>query len=443
VTARLLCTFIAAVLCTAAQSDEVALSLTNYESTVSEGDAVWVLLVTETADKPAVWPEFASSLGRCSTASIAADSADGADLAKKLGVSNFPSILVINEAGAAPHTLADGTLPKLKKLRNKLKRALKGCEKNADGKFVKKAKEQCSAANDDIVFAVRSQPVLHEIAMADKLEKSLLAHGVAKKNVVRLDKLYTDYVDMKTSGPPFHVDYWVMKPWLPKLLKDAPKRAKWFVFLESVTEVDPARLEALLSPLDPKKKLFLGHKLRDIKPSIVHHYNTKEDYVFGKTGFVLSRGLVQAADEDIKQNKLPVDTHIEPFFDFSRWMTKLGASITHNDGFCGRLVDASDPAACATSIAENGVDPFRADFSDAVKNSDIVIGVKTTQMFHVGRLDVIKQTWGQNVPEGMEIVYLSDAEEGEPESPVSTVDLTKEWGAEVNQKKGHCAKVMA
>ena len=100
----------------------------------------------------------------------------------------------------------------------------------------------------------------------------------------------------------------------------------------------------------------------------------------------------------IEANKLPVDTHIEVFFEFSRWMAALGAKIAEAPTvFCNRLEDAADASACATAIAPRGVEPYRAAHAlDGRK--DVILAVKTTQMFHRDRLDVIRQTWGKDAP---------------------------------------------
>ena len=201
----------------------------------------------------------------------------------------------------------------------------------------------------------------------------------------------------------------------------------------------------------------------------MHAYSSGEKYVFSKPGFALSRGLVEAAVADIEANKLPVDTHIEIFFEFSRWMAKLGAPVEDRaDVFCAAplppqeasalaaaakkgapfpsvasvLEAASEPGlakSCATAISPGGVEPFRERFD--LEASEVILAVKTTKMFHADRLEIIRQTWGgDNAP--IEIVNLSDFEEPS-NAPVPTVDLTKEWGKVVNQKKGHCAKTDA
>lgn len=414
---------------------------------VRESPEVWVLLLTASAGEThGAWNEFAASLGRCTTAAVSASAADGAALAKQLGVTDFPAVLVVKAAEgeeAAPVSLTAGAMPTVKALRKGLKKALKGCRKNSAGKFLKigavlAGAGACAAANNDLLFVIRSQDVPHEAKLAAALEKSLLQRGVDKGSIVRLDRIVRDWVDIETSGPPFHVDFWVIKPWLPHLLKlPNAKAAKWVVFLEPVTEIaDLPLLEKLLGGLDHTAKHFLGKAIADKKGSIVHAWSTNEPYLFAKPGFALSRALADAAVADIAANKLPVDTHIEVFFEFSQWMAALGAKVADTAAFCGRMADAAVPGACATAITEGGVEPHRATHDLLAK--DVVIGVKTTKMFHKDRLDVIARTWAKHSP--IEIVFLSDAAE---DSPVPTIDLTKEWGAVVNQKKGHCAKTDA
>ena len=87
------------------------------------------------------------------------------------------------------------------------------------------------------------------------------------------------------------------------------------------------------------------------------------------------------------------------------------------------------------------------------------MGVKTTRMFHAPRLGVIRRTWALDAArEGVPLLYMSDHEEqldalpplrhaetghSVPVPATTTVDLTREWGAQVDQKRGHCAKMLA
>ena len=298
--------------------------------------------------------------------------------------------------------------------------------------------EEKGPGDTDITYLIRSENVPHDIKLSADLKTALVAGGAAPQAVQDLGSLtqrwkkYEHLGNKNPLGAPYHIDFWTVTPWL---LRVPLAGVKFVVVLESSTNVDVAKLRAALLDLetDAAAPLFVGHGLREKKGTVIHEYDPSWVWPYAKSGYAFNTALVEKLQAHAKANPLPVDTNIDPHWQLNKYVGEhIKAKLTSDSRFCTKA-----GAGCATWVGNK--DLHRADHG--LEPKDVIIGVKSTKIFHADRLGVIAATWGKDSP--IEIVYLSDAEERAPESPVPTVDLTKEWGAVVNQKKGHCAKMDA
>lgn len=299
-------------------------------------------------------------------------------------------------------------------------------------------KEEVGPGDTDITYLIRSENVGHDLKLAAELKATLVAAGAAPQAVQDLGaitkrwKKYEHLGNKNPLGAPFHIDYWTVLPWLVKLPLDG---VRFVVVLDSSTKVDVRSLRATLQELgaDTAAPLFVGHGLKESKGTVIHEYDSSYVWPHHKSGYAFNAKLIELLQAHAKTTPLPVDTNIDSHWQLNKYVAENAKTkLVSDKRFCAAKGDG-----CATWPSPKGV--YRAD--NGLKPADVIIGVKSCKMFHKDRLGTIAATWGKDSP--IELVYLSDAAEDAPESPVPTVDLTKEWGEVVNQKKGHCAKMDA
>jgi hypothetical protein len=333
------------------------------------------------------------------------------------------------------------------------KKAKLEARKNAAAEMVRKVNDamaadapSAAASALNIKYVVRSQPTPIDERHCAALADSLAAQGVdVARDVSFLHELS---LEERKAG------YWNLIPLMERFaasLADpegtgAPGppyvRHDFLVFLEPHTAVDAAGLRRTLSVVGaPAELLFVGHALQDKTGTIIHHQSHQMGllkFPLLHAGFAMSAGLVAKLGASLAAKAISNMFHTEVAFELSALVKeRADTQLVHVPSFCSYGGPAEGLASCGTTAG----DKFEGAPNFGISPEDVVIGVKTYGAAHATRVKFIAETWGKD-SSGVEIVYLSD-EAGETAGGAPIVDLTQEWGAQVNQKKGHCAKCLA
>eukprot|EP00937_MAST-01D_sp_MAST-1D-sp2_P003036 g3036.t1 len=341
------------------------------------------------------------------------------------------------------------------------------------------AADAADAAADavSLLFVVRSakgQPT--DALLCEKLGKSLGEQSVSVADDVLF--LHTLPDTEQRHGA------WTLLPLLPRVARRAAEReAHYVVVLEPHTEVDVRALRRALlaaetaaraadgAPADAavgSHPMFMGHALRDTRTTIIHHQANHLGllpFPLLGAGFVFSAAMARVLGDSVAAEGLSGNFHIEAAFEVAALVReRTTALLTHVPAFCAargakdehvpaESADAGAPPPqpalrCATTVGGRYSHARGHAPRFPLRTAEVVVAVKTTRIFHGTRLKLIRETWGKDPL--LETLYLSDhAEELEElvgvegAAGLRTVDLTQEWGAQVNQKRGHCAKCLA
>lgn len=238
---------------------------------------------------------------------------------------------------------------------------------------------------------------------------------------------------------------WTVTSFVHEWLHQDEGHSDWFVVLEPWTSVDVSPLQKMLDAgiFGTAEEWFLGHGLQLTPSSITLNLDEELVYPFAGSGFVLNRAALERLSKSLKANPLQIDFHVTWEHEFA-WLVKdrLGLELTSLPEYlCARdrrTQHGPWPKRCLT----RALDKYAFERSQQLQSlgrplqdQDVIIAVKTTGKFHQERLGILRATWA--TPGSA--VFLSDKEDEE----FGTVDLRTEWGQDVAQTKGHCAKTHA
>ena len=296
-----------------------------------------------------------------------------------------------------------------------------------------------TAAALHIKYVVRSQPTPIDERHCAALRASLAGQGVDVARDTRF--LHELSLDERKAGA------WNLIPLLRRFATSLADPAgtgggvkhDFLVFLEPHTRVDVEALRRTLAVVGaPEELLFVGHALQDKQSTIIHHQSHEHGllkFPLLNAGFAMSAGLIAKLGASLADRPISNLFHTETAFEVAALAKERAeASLVHVPSFCSYGGAPDGLQGCATTAGDKFANAPAFD----IALEDVIIGVKTYEGAHNTRLKFIAETWGKESP--IEIAYLSDAAATEP---VKIVDLTKEWGAQVNQKRGHCAKCLA
>ena len=165
---------------------------------------------------------------------------------------------------------------------------------------------------------------------------------------------------------------------------------QWLFISDVQTRIDLIKLlEFAQKQTQESKFSYVGHGLRDVEPSIIHHYSLDFQFVYPdlSTGVLISRHVLQQFVERLENYRKPIDFII----DVSYEMTKLIDELTYT-----KLIDRSDlfcykkEPSCLTWIESNN------DYScprQSILLTDLYFGIKTFSGFHRTRVPLLKKTW--------------------------------------------------
>ncbi|XP_077962681.1 beta-1,3-glucosyltransferase isoform X1 [Gasterosteus aculeatus] len=270
---------------------------------------------------------------------------------------------------------------------------------------------------------------------------------------------------------------WSILPLLPNLSATYGLSASWFFFLEEQTSITLAKLLQVLNRYQVQEEWFLGKRLHDNEPSIIHHYAFSEDpgsfsYPDPAAGWALSslllrrkhkQGFKGIAEKQTTQNhtfgcpmyilryeegKSPLPScrssltsmcfrlaeriqHMQPKSDFTIDLKHEIALYIWEDGNGPKLTAV--PEFC-TETRENCATTFTTYLphcGSPVSRKEVFVAVKTCKKFHSQRVPVVKATWEKDA--GF-IEYYSDV--ADASIPTIAVGVP-------NTERGHCGKTFA
>ncbi len=337
------------------------------------------------------------------------------------------------------------------------------------------------SASSEVTYIIRDQKTsLVDKALCEELRQELLSQGVDPQHILRT----SEFID--------HAHLWVLLPLFKALSELGDSRlTPWYFFLEPETRVDHGLLTwGILASLDPQEAHFVAHVIKDQEPAIIHHYVSGVRYPFLPAGFAISSGLLEATTEYLKGHRIGIDFQIDASHELASFLqSRLQVKVSHSDLLCAKASEAllakssgnkkqrksrskekgvsgkgsngvgsatvSVAVGCASSYLVRSETAKRAKISFNLQPSEVLIAVKTTSKYHQTRLPVLMRTWVATSP--VDVIFMSDGHEYinlknsdsikksdiHPSFEVETVDLTKLWGIEINQKEGHCAKTDA
>ncbi|XP_047462135.1 beta-1,3-glucosyltransferase [Mugil cephalus] len=221
---------------------------------------------------------------------------------------------------------------------------------------------------------------------------------------------------------------WSILPALPRLSATYGQMASWFFFMEEETTVTLPLLLQVLKRYPVQEEWFLGKRLHDDEPSIIHHYAFSEDpssfgYPDPAAGWALSAPLQQRLSERIQHGSLKSEFTIDLKHEVALyiWEEGNGPRLTAVPEFCTEPNDN-----CATSFTN-----YMPNCGDPVSKNDVFVAVKTCQKFHSERIPIVKATWEKDA--GF-LEYYSDTTD--PSIPTISLGLP-------NTERGHCGKTFA
>uniref|UniRef100_A0A3P9P132 Beta 3-glucosyltransferase b n=1 Tax=Poecilia reticulata TaxID=8081 RepID=A0A3P9P132_POERE len=221
---------------------------------------------------------------------------------------------------------------------------------------------------------------------------------------------------------------WSILPVLPLLSAIYGESASWFLFIEEETMVVLHVLQKVLKRYPVQEEWFLGQRLHDNKPSIVHHYAFSEDptsfgYPDPAAGWALSAALHQRLAERIQSENLKSDFTIDLTHEIALfiWEEGRGPELTTVPEFCTETKDN-----CATKFTN-----YLPHCGNPVSKNNIFVAVKTCEKYHSVRVPVVKSTWEKHA---VYLEYYSDV----TDASIPTINL-----GVPNTERGHCGKTFA
>lgn len=292
-------------------------------------------------------------------------------------------------------------------------------------------------SGNQVSFFIRSQM----LCPRDQLLASRLKQAFRKAEVSQSQQIFMHELDARLYRHGAWTVSWFVREWLRR----DDGRSQWFVVLEPWTDVDVTRLNKFLAAptFNAADEWFLGHGLHMAPSVITLNFDEHLVYPFADSGFALNRPALERLSESLEADPLGMQFHVTWTHEFA-WLVKsrLGLLLKSLPEFlCARdrrTQRGPWPARCVT----RALDKYAFERSQQMRSvgrplqdRDVIIAVKTTGKFHHERLRILQATWATPG----RAVFLSDRED----ETVPTVDLRREWGQEIDQDRGHCAKTHA
>ncbi|OII71271.1 uncharacterized protein cubi_01746 [Cryptosporidium ubiquitum] len=213
----------------------------------------------------------------------------------------------------------------------------------------------------------------------------------------------------------------------------------WFFIINSFTRFDPILLNKLLFNLNKEQTIFekiqnishtnnnikspnnnfIGAKINDVIPSIVHHYNLDKNfqYPFHYSGYAIRRFTIESLQVSIKSlNSIDIKNYSKIYTDVNFELAKLiydelNIKLKDIPEFCINIDDTNPkyhkkgsivPKKCITWSISYRISNNCVSFSLPLNNlnpkyivnpNEIVIAIKTTQKYHHDRISQINQLW--------------------------------------------------
>lgn len=267
----------------------------------------------------------------------------------------------------------------------------------------------------DIGFVILSQPNEYHNNLAEQLKQSISdqAQKLGCKEEIKIYESHKDFGDI-----PGH---WTVIPLFKKLSKF--KNLKWVFFLEDRTRINIQEVLKIFSSYNASQHIFIGHALRDLNPTIIHHFAATDGdsvilYPHFSAGFFISFSLIMKLTGKCKDCLFSID----PKYELAKFIWEhSNIKIIHEPHLCLR----KNTVACATWIMDE-----ISDCGPSVSSKKIFVAVKTCKKFHKDRVKVLKTTWGPDVEN---LLLFSDAED----KSIPTIQLNVK-----NVDAGHCEKTL-
>ncbi|XP_023197573.1 beta-1,3-glucosyltransferase-like isoform X1 [Xiphophorus maculatus] len=275
--------------------------------------------------------------------------------------------------------------------------------------------------------------VLEELVIVIQSQKNSFH---AQRGYQRKEKILQDAANLGEGLPVVLLlhelsDYegnWSILPVLPLLSAIYGESASWFLFIEEETMVILHVLQNVLKRYPVQEEWFLGQRLHDNKPSIVHHYAFSEDptsfgYPDPAAGWALSAALHQRLAERIQSENLKSDFTIDLTHEIALfiWEEGRGPKLTTVPEFCTETRNN-----CATKFTN-----YLPNCGNPVSKNNIFVAVKTCEKYHSVRVPVVKSTWEKHA---VYLEYYSDV----TDASIPTINL-----GVPNTERGHCGKTFA
>ncbi|GFQ98318.1 beta-1,3-glucosyltransferase [Trichonephila clavata] len=281
---------------------------------------------------------------------------------------------------------------------------------------VKGLKEPVCRDIAEIGFVILSQPNEYHNNLAEQLKQNILDQvlKLGCKEEINIYKSHEDFGDI--------LGHWTVIPLFKKLSEF--KNLKWIFFLEDQTHVNVQKMVKTMSSYNSSQDIFAGHALRDLNPTIIHHFATTDGdsvilYPHFSTGFFISFSLIMKLTGKCKDCLFSID----PKYELAKFIWEnSNIKIIHELHLCLR----KNTDACATWIT--GEFP---ECGPSISPKQIFVAVKTCKKFHKDRVKVLKTTWG---PEVENLLLFSDAED----QSIPTMQLNVK-----NVDVGHCEKTLS
>ncbi|XP_047234195.1 beta-1,3-glucosyltransferase isoform X2 [Girardinichthys multiradiatus] len=230
---------------------------------------------------------------------------------------------------------------------------------------------QRSAELEELVIVIQSQRNSYHVQRSYQRKEEILQEAANLGQGVPVVLLLHELSDYEGN--------WSILPALPLLSAIYGESASWFLFIEEETTAILRVLLKVLKRYPVQEEWFLGQRLHDNKPSIVHHYAFSEDptsfgYPDPAAGWALSAPLYQRLAERIQYENLKSDFTIDLTHEIALfiWEDGRGPKLTSVPEFCTETRDN-----CATTFTT-----YLPNCGDPVSKTDIFVAVKTCEKFH-------------------------------------------------------------
>ncbi|XP_064459319.1 beta-1,3-glucosyltransferase-like [Ornithodoros turicata] len=269
----------------------------------------------------------------------------------------------------------------------------------------------------DIVFVILSEDSSYHRQTAERLSDNLRRQSdVLNKARPTVYSVAHDFVHIPGA--------WAILPILSSLAAKHKNPSTWFFFCEDSTGVDLGRLHKLLRPYNSSEEHFLGYQLRDVEPTIIHHFDESRSLAYPDmaAGFIISLATIKKASK-AWSNASVNDFVIDRQYEFAKFLLEAcnGPCLQHPSEMC--LLEKQ--GSCASWAK------MQAPSCDGRERLDqVVFAVKTCTKFHEERVSVVKRTWHRDAST---VLFFSDSRN----DSIPTIDLGIR-----NTEKGHCTKTM-